>query len=42
MTATLEQIDLFERMVQRYPDALQRARTADDVERTAAAGRVAS
>jgi membrane dipeptidase len=42
VTATLEQIDAFHRMVERYADAFVQARTADDVERAAAAGRVAS
>lgn len=42
VTATLEQIDLVYEMVRRYPDRLEMARTAADVERIAAAGRVAS
>lgn len=40
--ATLEQIDFVYRMVARYPDALAIARTADDVERAFAGGRIAS
>jgi membrane dipeptidase len=40
--ATLEQIDLVKRLVQRYPDALELATTAADVERIHKAGRVAS
>ncbi|MGE5227787.1 MAG: dipeptidase [Planctomycetaceae bacterium] len=42
VTATLEQIDALHRLVSRYPDRLAHARTADDVERIAASGRVAS
>jgi membrane dipeptidase len=42
VTATLEQIDGLHRLLARYPEALERARTADDVERIAASGRVAS
>ena len=42
VTATLEQIDALHAMVERYADAFVRARTADDVEGAAAAGRVAS
>ena len=42
VTATLEQIDGLHAMVDRYPDALSLARTADDVERAAADGKVAS
>jgi membrane dipeptidase len=42
VTATLEQIDLVHEMIRRYPDALELALTADDVERITAAGRVAS
>jgi membrane dipeptidase len=37
-----EQIDLVLRMVERYPDDLELAGSADDVERIAAAGRIAS
>lgn len=39
---TLEQIDLVHRMVKRYPDVFEIAHTADDVERIAKAGRIAS
>jgi membrane dipeptidase len=42
VTTTLEQIDLVRRMVRRYPDALELALTAADVERIFAAGKVAS
>jgi membrane dipeptidase len=42
VTATLEQIDGYHAMLDRYPDALAAARTADDVERASAGGRVAS
>jgi membrane dipeptidase len=42
VTATLEQIDALYAMVARYPDVFELARTADDVERVTAAGRVAS
>src|SRR5216683_471388 len=42
VTATLEQIDLVHRMIGRYPDALELALTADDVERIFASGKVAS
>jgi membrane dipeptidase len=42
VTQTLEQIESLFALVRRYPDSLQLARTADDVERVAAAGRVAS
>jgi membrane dipeptidase len=42
VTATLEQIDLVYEMIGRYPDRLELALTADDVERVTAAGRVAS
>ena len=38
----LEQIDLARRMVERYPDDLALALTADDIERVFAGGRVAS
>jgi membrane dipeptidase len=37
-----EQIDLVKRMVERYPDAFEMAYTADDVERIARSGKVAS
>jgi membrane dipeptidase len=42
VTRTLEQIDALFELIRRNPDALELARTADDVERIAAAGRVAS
>ena len=42
VTATLEQIDAVHQMVARYGDDLQLARTADDVERAWATGRIAS
>jgi membrane dipeptidase len=42
VTQTLEQIDSLHELVRRYPGRLELARTADDVERTAASGRVAS
>ena len=42
VATTLEQIDLVRRMVGRYPGALELARTAADVERIFAAGKVAS
>jgi membrane dipeptidase len=42
VTMTLEQIDALLDMVRRNPDRLELARSADDVERVAAAGRVAS
>jgi membrane dipeptidase len=42
VTATLEQIDALHAMVARYPDAFELARTADDVERINAQGKVAS
>ena len=40
--ATLEQIDIVHRMVRTYPDTLELALTAADVERVFAAGRIAS
>jgi membrane dipeptidase len=40
--AQLEQIDIALRMIERYPDALSLALTADDVGRASASGRVAS
>src|SRR5947199_5720837 len=40
--AVLEQIDDVHRLVERYPDTFELARTADDVERIHKAGRVAS
>jgi membrane dipeptidase len=39
---TLEQVDAFLRLLRTHPDRLQLARTADDVERIAAQGKVAS
>jgi membrane dipeptidase len=42
VTTTLEQIDLVHELIRRYPDALELALTADDVERIMAAGKVAS
>lgn len=42
VTTTLEQIDLVHEMIGRYPDALELALTAADVERIMAAGKVAS
>jgi membrane dipeptidase len=42
VATTLEQIDLVHEIIRRYPDALQLALTAADVERIAAAGSVAS
>ncbi len=42
VTATLEQIDCVHRMVQRYPDELVLARTADEVEAARAGGRIAA
>lgn len=40
--ATLEQIDFIHRLITAYPDSLQRAVTADDVERARGSGRIAS
>jgi membrane dipeptidase len=42
VTQTLEQIDALHSLVRQHPDALEIARTADDVERIAATGRIAS
>jgi len=42
VTAALEQIDIVHRMMARYPETFELARTADDVERIFAAGRIAS
>jgi membrane dipeptidase len=42
VSATLEQIDIVFRMVERYPDVFEIARTADDVERIFKAGKIAS
>ncbi len=41
VAATLEQVDFVRRLVNRYPDRLELAVTADDVERVFAAGRLA-
>ncbi len=42
VTQTLEQIDSLFALVRRHPDRMEIARSADDVERIAASGRVAS
>jgi membrane dipeptidase len=42
VTATLEQIDLTRRLIARFPEALEQAGTAADVERSMSAGKVAS
>ncbi|MGB5951981.1 MAG: dipeptidase, partial [Ornithinimicrobium sp.] len=42
VSATLEQIDFVYRMLARYPDVFALARTAEDVERAQAEGRIAS
>jgi membrane dipeptidase len=42
VTQTLEQIDALFRLVASHPDRLELARTASDVERVAASGRIAS
>ncbi len=42
VTATMEQIDALFELVSTYPDRLELARTADDVERVSATGRIAS
>jgi len=42
VTATLEQIDIVYRMVERYPDVFEIALTADDVQRIFRAGKIAS
>lgn len=42
VSATLEQIDIVHRMVARYPDRLELALTAADVERIQRAGKIAS
>jgi membrane dipeptidase len=39
---TLEQIELVQEMLRRYPDVFEQARTADDVERIQKAGKIAS
>lgn len=40
--ATMEQIDIVHRMLKRYPETFELALTADDIERIAAEGRIAS
>jgi membrane dipeptidase len=42
VATTLEQIDLVYRLIQHYPDSLELALTADDVERIFANGKIAS
>ncbi|MCX6552752.1 MAG: dipeptidase [Acidobacteria bacterium] len=42
VTAALEQIDIVYRMMARYPDVFEIARTADDVERIFKSGKIAS
>ncbi|MFE3516877.1 dipeptidase [Streptomyces sp. NPDC059166] len=42
VSATLEQIDVVGEMLDRYPDDLRRALTADDMEKARAEGRIAS
>ncbi len=42
ITQTLEQIDALYRLIAEHPDRLELARTADDVERVARGGRIAS
>lgn len=42
VTATLEQIDIVHQMMRRYPDTLELALTASDVERIFKAGKIAS
>src|SRR5262245_19728645 len=42
VTATLEQIDIVLRMIQKYPDTFELALTADDVERIHKSGKIAS
>jgi membrane dipeptidase len=42
LSTTLEQIALVQAMVRQYPDAFELALTADDVERIAASGKIAS
>ncbi|MFJ3903409.1 dipeptidase [Streptomyces sp. NPDC090025] len=42
VSATLEQIDVVDRLIERYPDALAPARTADDMEAARKEGRIAS
>jgi microsomal dipeptidase-like Zn-dependent dipeptidase len=40
VSMTLEQIDLIHRMIERYPDTLQLARSADEVRAATGAGRI--
>src|SRR3954452_25066656 len=42
VTTTLEQIDIVHRMVRKYPQALELALTADNIERIHKAGKIAS
>ncbi|KAA5825236.1 membrane dipeptidase [Saccharopolyspora hirsuta] len=42
VSATLEQVDCVHNLIARYPDELQLARTADEVEAARASGRIAS
>lgn len=42
VSTTLEQIDLVRQLIARYPDVLELALTADDVQRITAAGKLAS
>ncbi|MDQ3170080.1 MAG: dipeptidase [Acidobacteriota bacterium] len=42
VTATLEQIDIVHRMLRKYPDTLELALTAGDIERVFAKGKIAS
>ena len=42
VTATLEQIDIVHRMLRKYPETLELALTADDVERVFKKGKIAS
>jgi membrane dipeptidase len=42
VVATIEQIDVMKRLIARYPDQLQFATTADEVEQAMARGRIAS
>jgi membrane dipeptidase len=42
LATTLEQIDLVHRMIARYPETLELARTADDIVRIHRAGKIAS
>jgi membrane dipeptidase len=39
---TLEQIDIVKRMIARYPDTFEQAKTADDIERIVKEGKIAS